>query len=304
MSVDINTVLRTHFVQALVRRVCGEDIDIIKRPASFAIRRRIEDERDVERIIILPPRGYSADAANQTNSHDEAERATLEIKGAVRPGRQGFSRLRDCLLFAAFHGRGAVSDLDKPYMVFDLGENRTPGLITSLHSAGEAPFPVVKNSGFGFYHNLINATDDWLVLHLRKRHRPMKAVDLEPHLSVLPEKEADALRRLYQAILRHGDGVFQKTPRLIEKISGMEPEHALPALGEMLYVRDTGRHEACTAFAIILKIGKTAPEQTTAFLQETLNAESVPRYYAFQLIEKIRRIHPEASASTLDAGKS
>lgn len=57
----------------------------------------------------------------------------------------------------------------------------------------------------------------------------------------------------------------------------------------MLYVHDTGRHEACTAFAIILAHSKQTPKVVSEFLQEALEIKSIPDYYAEQLLQKINK---------------
>ena len=43
---------------------------------------------------------------------------------------------------------------------------------------------------------------------------------------------------------KYGDEIFYKAPDLIEKIIKMPLGHSLPALCEMLFVHDSGRHEA------------------------------------------------------------
>lgn len=285
MNIDI--VLKKHFVAALVQRVCGEDTELITRPASFMIRNKVEGDRDIHRVIILPPRGYTADKINQTNSHDEAEYATIEIKGGVREDKQGFSKLRDCLFMASIPENGTTSELNKPYLLYDVDKSDNPDLQKTVHSAGTAPFAVVKSDGYGFYHNLVNVTDDWLVLQLYKRLRPQKSVDLAPRLADLPAKDAALLASLYDAIVEHGDEVFYKTPKLIDGVCALPLSHSLPALGEMLYVHDTGKHEACSAFAVILKIGKEQPDAVREFLGQSLDAQTVPAYYAKQLVSKI-----------------
>lgn len=283
---NIENLLKVSFVSALTNRLCGDNTEIIERPASFIVRSKEEGERNIHRVIIIPPKGYTADKPNQTNSHDEAEYATIKINGAVREDKQAFSKIKDCLLVASFNEKGKVSELNKPYLTFDLTEDNAD-LITNTHSAGEPPFSVVRSDGYGFYHNLINISDDWLVLSLYKRLRPQKPVNLEHHFAVIQDEYAEILNKLYNAVVIHGDGIFEKEPDLIRKVTNIPPSTALPSLGEMLYVHDTGKHEACSVFAIILKIGRSNPELVTSFLQDSMIYDTIPSYYARQLIEKI-----------------
>lgn len=284
---DIDTIFKENYVRDLIERVCGDETELITRPASYMVRSKIEGDRDIERVIVLPPRGYTADTINQTNSHDEAEYATIEIKGAVRADKNSFSILKDCLLVASIPQNGAVSDLNKPYMTFDIATNDNPDLLLEKKSAGTAPFAVVKSDGYGFYHNLINLTDDWLILQLYKRLRPQRGVDLAPRLQGLLRGEEQSLRLFYDATLSHGDEIYKQKPDLIENIMRIPVSKALPALVEMLHVHDTGKHEACSVFATILKFGKMYPEYVTHYLNLSIRENVVPAYYAEQLINKI-----------------
>ncbi len=293
MIKDINEILSKNVVRALVQRICGNDIDIIKRQTCFVVRKKHEDERQVQRIIILAPKGYTANTPNQMNSHDEAEYATIEVKGAIRAEGKSFSILKNCLFVASSYEKGKTSSLNKPYMEYDL--ETTFGISKEFYSAGEPPFAVVKSDGFGFYHNLVNSTDEWLVLVLNKKMRPQKSVDLVPHFADLSEKEADVLGRLYEAVVEYGDEVFKRAESLVDEVCQLQTERILPALGEMLYTFDTGKHEACTAFAMILKLSKTEPEKVIAYLNGALESKAIPVYYTRQLLQKIERDKQKAT---------
>ena len=282
---NIKGVLEKSFVKEYIQRVCGKDNELIERPAAFFIRRRKEDTTAVKRVIVLPPKGFTANTMNQTNSHDEALRATIQIKGAVREGKQGFSIVKNCLLVAAFNAKSGVSDLNVPYLTFDIG--KTPNLFTAFHSAGTPPFAVVKENGFGFYHNLINVSDDWLVVELNKRLRTQKGVELESVFKNTTHTDTEILKRLYEGIVAYGDEVFSKLPEIVEQVAQLAPETSLPALGEMLYAYDTGRHEACSAFAMILKVGKLHPKVTLEYIKEAAESGAIPKYYAQQLTDKL-----------------
>lgn len=301
MGLDFKGVLSTGFVKEWINTVCGEETEIIQRPAAFFVRNCNEGKAAVDRVIILPPKGYTANTLNQTNSHDEALRATIQIKGAVREGKQGFSKLQNCLLVAAFNSKSGSSDLNVPYLTFEIG--KTPNLSTVFHSAGTPPFAVVKENGFGFYHNLINVSNDWLVLGLNKRLRPQKEVELETILEGTKNSHAESLTQLYEGIVYYGDEVFSKLPELVENVAKLPPDISLPALGEMLFAYDTGRHEACSAFAMILKVGKSYPNTTLAFLESAVKNETIPSYYAKQLLDKLDRWqNPSQNSDNLNFG--
>lgn len=287
MGFSVEQVLQQHFVRALTKRICGDDPDVIERPAAFVLRRKDEGEdRYLQRLILLPPHGYTANAINEACSHDEAESAKITIQGAIREGKQGFSKIKDCLLVAAFNRSSRVSALDEPYLTFSL-EQQDPELRLMRHSAGEPPFHVVKPNGEGFYHNLISLSDEWLLLQLDKTLRPQKRVDLTPHLSLLRDQDATLLSQLHEAVVEHGDGVFHHQRALVNAVATLPPTISLPALGEMLHVHDTGRHEACSVFAIILKVGKRQPDTVISYLDAAMHNGDIPQYYAEQLMAKI-----------------
>ena len=288
-DLSIDTIIQKEFVKTLIERTCEtHDYEVISRPAAFIIKQTKEDERNINRIIILPPHGYTANTPNQTNCFHGVESATIQIKGSVRKGKRGFSKLKNSLLTVSNSDKTKISNLNKPYLTFDI-KKQDPDFLYETHSAGTPPFHVVKTDGTGFYHTLINLTDEWLVLQLHKKMRPQKNVELRPIISSLPMEIAQHVITLYRSIIEDGDETFEKRPNLVKIISQIEPEYILPALGEMLFIRDTGKHETCTAFAMILKIGKKEPEKTLSFLQTALTNQSVPTYFAEQLIQKISK---------------
>ena len=286
---NIEDILQKNYVQDLIRQTCGDNTQLVTRHDCFAVRSAEESERDLYRVLILPPKGFTANEINQMNSHDEADFATIEIKGAVKEDKSGFSKLKDCLLVASKNENGAVSNLTHPYLTFDLNEKSEGELTLIKHSSGTAPFPVVKNDGFGFYHNLINLTDEWLVLKLHKRLRPNKAVELDQYTSKLSEQESETIFNFYQSVQKYGDRIFENAPEALNGMLEMPIERSLPCLGEMLFIHDSGMHEACTVFGVILKISQNHAYAVLSFLDEALAKKTIPPYYGKQLIGKIEK---------------
>ncbi|MEM6780684.1 MAG: hypothetical protein AAF569_02350 [Pseudomonadota bacterium] len=289
---DLNyeEILKVPFVKKYISEVCGEgELDYITRPACYMIRNQNEDDREVHRVIVLPPKGYTADKLNMMNSHDEAEYASIEIKGSVREGKSTFSKIRNSLLVASYFENGIASDLGKPYVTYTLDDSPMSGFSKEIKSAGEPPFAVVKSDGFGFYHNLVNTTEEWLVLKLIKRIRPQKQPNIEEVTQHYPDEYKKVFENLYAAIKSEGDGIFKTQTALIDEVCNVPKEYSLPALAEMLYVFDTGMHEACSVFAVALKIGKQYPDFVIGFLQKGIKENTVLTYYANQLIQKIER---------------
>lgn len=285
---DVNSVLAKDFVRDLIVQTCGFDIEILKRNDCFVVRSKNEDETEVDRIILLPPKGFTANALNQMNSHDEAEFATIQVKGAVKDNKSGFSKLKNCLLVAAKSENGSFSDLNQPYLTYDL-KDKDNNLTLDFHSSGTSPFYVVKVDGYGFYHNLINVTEEWLVLKLKKKIRPQKKIVLENIFSDLLEEQKIILEKLYNAVVKYGDNLYRKEPALIADVLKMDISKSTSSLAQMLYIHDSGMHEACTIFSLILKIGNAYPEEVKTILTQLAKENKMPSYYSRQLINKIEK---------------
>ncbi len=286
----LNDVLNVSFVKDLMLKISKSDLQIIRRPACFFIKKPMEDERDINRLIILPPHGHTSNKINQTNCFEGVERATVKFKGAVREGKHGFSKMQKGLLQVSFNQESLVSNLDRPYIEYDLSNN-DPKLETKNHTSHTSSFHVVKEDGTGFYHTLVNTRDDWLVLELHKVLRPQKTANIESKLDGVQNKFADVLKETGQVISDIGDRFFSDRHDLVEAVLDIPHSISLPALGEMLYIRDTGKHETCTAFGMILKIAQDHPEQTLAYLNRVKKEQAIPTYFAKQLIEKIEKKH-------------
>jgi hypothetical protein len=285
--IDINQIQELPFVKAKLKEVFGSDeTEVLVRhaedgtttPTSYFIKRKNEQGLDVERIIILPPHGFTANMPTWMNSHEEAHDATIDVLGGARFGKITFSKLKDCLELAHAPKANSSAALNVPYMETS-GENVQKTKITS----GVRVY-VVKPDGFGFYHNLTNTTNDWLVLKLEKHLRPMKGVDV----SAFPKSIESLANEFYAAVKQHGDEIFHKQPDLVARIVDYEnPHQTIPALIEMLKIYDAGKHEACTVFATLLQIGKKHPAVFHEYAQLALDEHFEPAFYLKQLIQKI-----------------
>lgn len=281
-------VIKAPFFRDLCRDTSLMDVVAIKRSASCILKNVIEDERDIRRIIILPPLGFTSNKVNQTNCFEGVESALIEIKGAVREGKKSFSKIKNCLLVVSSDERDQVGQLDRPYLEFDLSVCNA-GLKQRTYSAGQPPFFVVRPNGEGFYHTLINLSDDWLVLKLRKVMRSQKRFDLGPYLHGVQNEYANDLCKVAASIMDIGDCFFKDRPELIERVMRMPMAVVLPALGEMLYIKDTGKHETCTAFGLILKLAKKDKGAVLTYLYDAKEKKLIPPYFNNQLIMKIEK---------------
>jgi hypothetical protein len=258
-------------------------IDVFKRPASFIIKQKIEKDEKVNRIILLPPQGYTSNHLDELSSHEEACRAKIYIKGALRKNKKSFSLLKRCLKFSYLSKRKAVTESVVPYA--SVADNRN--IYNEKIYSAKSNIYVVKENGEGFYHNLINITDEWLVLVLEKELRLMKRMDIQHKIMHLQANKRTVINNLINKIQLCGDAIFEKNTQLVKKAISMETHELLPSLIEALNMYETGRHEPCTVYAVILKKAKLDKLGVLEHIKSGINNIDAPLYYLRELEKKL-----------------
>ena len=275
-------ILPSPIMKSTIKNMFGEaPFDVIVRPASFVILLNDEPQEEVRRILVLRPHGFSANSAGELSSHPEAREATIEIKGAVRPGRVGYFPVHDCVEFRHHTEAGISTSGIYPYAD---AENAWSIIRTS-----RTRFKVVKAGGYGFYHNLINLSDEWLVLILDKKLNQLKKIDYSMLDSMASKEDRDLLLRFRDMVISQGDGIFGMKDKTLEDVTRMDPKASLPVLISFLNVPEEGRHEQCSVFATILKISKSNPKIALDALQRASKNEDAPPYYLRELIGKVSK---------------
>lgn len=257
--------------------------EVIKRPACFIVRLKRETDNIIMRIILLPPNGFTANSINEMNPHPEARMAKIIIKGAIRPNKKSFSILKGALKFVYSTSRNISTKKSEPYVMIDSSRDITYEAIKSAKDK----FFVVREGGFGFYHNLINVSNDWLVLILEKQLRSGKEVNLGSKIKNFNQAHRLIIAPLFNQIKLLGDKLFKQKEPLIIKALNLDTDIIVPSLLEMLNIYETGKHEPCTVFALILKKGKQDRLRTIYYLKQALNRHSAPKYYIQELIDKL-----------------
>jgi len=281
-----NEVLKNSLVQTLIYNLFdNKETEVIKRPACFLIKLKKEPKDLVVRIILLPPHGYTANSVDEMNPHPEARRAKVVIRGAIRSGKKGFSSLKNITKFIYSIGRDTPTKKNEPYVRVNLNDKNYG---TSIKSAKDSFF-VVKESGAGFYHNLINLSNDWLVLVLEKYLQLKKNITLNNLIKTTPVRYKNNIKKLFINIKLRGDKLFKQDKKLIKSILLIDINITIPILIKMLNILETGKHEPCTVFALILKKGKQDPEKAIKYLQRALRNDLAPKYYVKELIKKLEK---------------
>src|SRR3989338_10209852 len=154
-SYKFQEIINSPIVKATLKSLFDDkEIEIIHRPASFIIRLKNEPDDRISRIILLPPQGFTSDKIDETNPHPEVRKATIEIKGGVRPGKSRFNPLKKCIKYQYYADRSVRITEDKPYP--KVGDKNYK---EDLKSSSQKFF-VVKENGTGFYHSLVNSSNE------------------------------------------------------------------------------------------------------------------------------------------------
>jgi len=279
----ITEILNSNLVKTIIQNFFDKtEIEIIERSASFIIRLKSEPEDTIFRIILLPPNGFTANKLDETNPHSEVRKAKIEIKGGVRPNKTGFNLLKKVIKYQFYTTHNIKITKDEPYPKIN-GKNYQEEIKSSKQK-----FFVVKENGIGFYHSLVNLSEEWVLLILEKELRYQKLPDLGSKMRDLNKSQQKTITLLQDKIILWGDGIFDKEKQLIEEINNLDTDTITPSLIEMLNVLETGKHEPCTVYAIILKIGKKN-KKVIDYLKEAVKSKTAPKYYLEELIKKLSK---------------
>lgn len=283
MPVTFSEIRSSSQLKRVIQTVFGiKKVELIQRPASFIFKLEHEPEERVFRIILLPPHGYTSNEKNRTSPHPEVRQAKIEIKGGIRPEKSGFSILKNVFKYQYYTKRDIKTGTSLPYP--KIGgkhyQERT--------KSSKEKFFVVGENGSGFYHNLVNLSGEWLLLILDKELRVQKNPDVKSAAQFLPKKDQKTFLTLYKQILIHGDELFERQKSFIARISNFDVAQAIPPLIEMLNVLETGKHEPCTVFGIILKISKKNKKLASKYLKEAVRQNRAPKYYLRELLQKLQ----------------
>ncbi len=277
----IAEILSAPVMRTTVSNILGrQPYDIVERPGAYVLTLKKEPSDFCNRIIILKPRGFTSNSPYELSSHPEAGEATIEVKGAVRPMNKGYFPIKNCVEFAYRDKDGVKTQPNYPYAN---ARNALRELKTS-----RTRFKVVKRNYHGFYHNLINLTDEWLVLVLNKKLNLTKQIDYSL-IEGAGKKQRGALYSLAEGVKSNGDDIFKSDPDVVERLCCMNPRVSLPALITLLNTEEKGKHEQCTIFAIILKIAKRHPALACKLLKKAEEDNAAQSYYLQELIKKVKR---------------
>ena len=270
------------FQKTLKKFLANGGTEVITRPACFFIRLKSEDTKLVKRIIVFPPNGFTGSEANLLNPHPEARKARVKILGKINPNRKGFKPLVGEIKFNFSLARNIPTEKTSAYAKFS--ERYCKSQLKSWKNW----FYVLKENGWGNFHSLINLSDEWVVALLEKELVDQKTIDTKTYLQKLPQSKAEKLRSVLQKIERIGDKIFDDR-KAVSELLKFPPKILVPILIQMLNVQETGKHENCTFFALLLKIAKKNKKQVWEEVKHAIELKSAPYYYLEDLERKLSK---------------
>lgn len=263
----------------------SNEYEIVVRPASFSIRLKEEDPGIVKRIILLPPHGFTTDKINLLSPHPEALNAKIRILGKIKPHNKGFIPVQKEIEFVFSLVREVPTEKDSSYSDYSkFSKEYYDRQLKSWRSW----FYVVRENGWGNFHNLINLSNDWAVLLLEKKLADRKKININKFLKQLSTAKAEELENILKQIEKNGDKVF-KDSSLVKKLLAFNPKILAPVLIQMLNFQETGKHEPCTFFAFLLKVIKKDKELVLREVNKSLKSKTAPYYYLEDLKSKINK---------------
>jgi len=279
-------ILASQLVKSLINTYfSGKDIEIFDRPNSYIIKLKVEPEEKIVRIILLPPKGFTANEIEELSSHPEARTAKITIRGGIRPNKAGFSLLKDSIRYIYYTKKDIPTKQNYPYANADKNSNFYKEEIKSAREK----FLVVKKNGAGFYHNLINLTNEWILLVLEKEINLQKEVKINELIKKLSEDKQRTVLKFIEDVKTYGDEIFIKDKETIDNLLHFDATEIVPILINALNINESGKHEQCTIYALILKSAKRDKESALRLIRNALKNKVAQEYYLKELIKKIEK---------------
>ncbi|MCX6806814.1 MAG: hypothetical protein NT135_01690 [Candidatus Berkelbacteria bacterium] len=276
-------ILASQLVRKEIKDVFNNQIyNVVKRKSCYIIRLKNESGELIKRIIILPPNGstageYSGLLADHDkfSPHPETLEAVATIKGGIAPGRLGYRKIDRAIKFSYFSKQEVDFTKDMPKVEYK--SSHTP------------PFRVVRRSGSGFWHNLQNLSNEWVLLILEKKLIASSPLKIDKAMGDLKGDEKDKILDLFQKIKNQGDHIFENNSNPLENLLGIGTKYIILALISALNLREHANHEPCTAVALLLKMAKINKNLVLKECHDALRSNRAPAFYLNDIINKLAR---------------
>jgi len=284
MEFSFQEIIKSSLFKETVKKFLGgENFEIVVRPACFFIRLKNEDTKFIKRIMVFPPHGFTGDEIDLLNPHPETRKARVKILGKINPFKKGFKPLIREIRLDFSPIRNIPTEKTSLYSRF------SKKYCQSYLKSWKNWFYVVKENGWGNFHSLINLSSEWVIVFLEKEFIDQKNINITPYLKQLSNTKADKLEQDMEKIKNIGDLIF-KEKTFVSKILEFPEKILVPILIQMLNVKETGKHENCTFFAFLLKIGKKDNKLVLEEVKKAIKLKLAPYYYLEDLENKLTKL--------------
>lgn len=260
----------------------SQDYQVVRRKSSYVIRLKNEPSENLKRIVILPPNGstageYSGLLADHEkfSPHPETLEAILTIKGGVAPGRLGYRKIDRAIKFSYFTKREVDFKKDMPKS--DYKSSHIPS------------FKIIKPNGYGFWHNIQNLSNEWVLLVLEKKLIASNPFKINEVIKDLPPNEQKKIKILIDKIANQGDHIFEDGVNPLDNLSDIDVKYIIIALISALNLPEHANHEPCTVVALLLKLAKENKKVVLEECQKSLEKNSAPAFYLNDIIKKLTK---------------
>ena len=269
------------FQKTLKKFLGGGNFEVVVRPACFFVRLKSEDAKFIKRIIVFPPHGFTGGEINLLNPHPEARKARVKILGKINPTKKGFKPLIREVKFDFSLTRNIPTEEMSAYARFS--EKYCKSQLKSWKNW----FYVVRENGWGNFYSLINFSNEWAIALLEKELIDQKAINIKFYLEKLPEPQGEKLRIALLKIEQVGDKIFDNKTFVAELLK-FPSKILVPLLIQMLNAQETGKHEYCTFFALLLKVAKENKKLVFEEVNRAIELKSASYYYLEDLSRKLK----------------
>lgn len=265
------------------------EIEIVQRVSCVLIRKRLERGMKIRRLLLISPFGFSGTNASKLDPHPESRWTRAKILGGINAEKRGFSNPGRSVTYLYSTGR-VLDEVDGSGAA-----SFTSARCSAKRVAWKQWFYSYRENGEGFFHSFRSESPLWIAIIIEKRLTENNHVDFEKLRQELVMSVDPRTVELLARVQLRGSAVFDLDPSAVTELLRLDPRTTIPCFLKMLNIQETGRHENCTFFALLLKAAKTDPSYALREVSAAKKMHRAPSFYLDQLIQKISRLQPEAN---------
>ena len=270
--------------RALIHYLGDGELEIIRRVSCVVVRKKSEKGQLIRRMLLIPPFGFSGTNSSNLDPHPEARWAKAKLLGGMKLNRRGFSNPGRTLTIQYSLGRSSLNTDDNGGISF------TPSECSAKIVAWKQWFFAYHENGVGFFHAFQSQSATWIAIVIEKQLVEGAYTDWQTVTDELAKIVDPRIVGLITRVQMQGSSVFESDPYTVAALLRIGTQIIIPCFLKMLNAPETGRHENCTFFALILKAAQADPNYALRAVLAARDMQQAPKYYLDELTVKLRRI--------------